>query len=334
MEHQRFDTAAKELIWEDPDAWVGRFGDGPPGRVEVIESEATTLTATADKVLKVLSDPPYLVNIELQSSHESDLVRTLWMRQTALDYRHGLPVMTVLVLLRKEANSPSLTGEYERRLPDGVLTNRYHYRVVRVWREPPEAFLESGLALTPLAPLAAVREEELPGLVRRMADRINREPPIRANKLWVATYLLMGLRYPKELALQLLEGVGSMRESTTYQAILNEGLEMGLEKGRSEGRMEGRSEGRMEGRMEGRLEGRSEGRLEGRSEGRLEGRAEGRSEEARILLRRQGGRRFGSPTLSVLQALEAIEDLDRLEALCDRVVDHDVTSWDQLLENP
>ncbi len=40
----------------------------------------------------------------------STLARTLWFRQVALDYRHDLPVLTVLVLLRKEANSPSLTG--------------------------------------------------------------------------------------------------------------------------------------------------------------------------------------------------------------------------------
>src|SRR6185312_7538737 len=38
----------------------------------------------------------------------SGLVRTLWYRQVALDYKHDLPVLTVLMLLRKEANSPTL----------------------------------------------------------------------------------------------------------------------------------------------------------------------------------------------------------------------------------
>ena len=102
----------------------------------------------------------------------------MWVRQALLDYRHNLPVMTVLVLLRKEANSPRLSGEYLRHLPDGTQTNRYDYRVVRLWREKPEAFLDAGLALTPLAPLADVAQADLPDLVRRMAERINREPPI------------------------------------------------------------------------------------------------------------------------------------------------------------
>jgi hypothetical protein len=53
---------------------------------------------------------PYLVNLELQSSHATDLVETLWFRQAALFRRHRLPVLTVLVLLRREANSPRLSA--------------------------------------------------------------------------------------------------------------------------------------------------------------------------------------------------------------------------------
>jgi hypothetical protein len=51
------------------------------------------------------------------------LARTLWYRQVALDYRHDLPVLTVLVLLCRETNSPSLTGVYQRGMPDGWPTN-------------------------------------------------------------------------------------------------------------------------------------------------------------------------------------------------------------------
>ena len=80
---------------------------------------------------------PYLVNIELQSSYQTDLVETIWFRQAGLFHRHRLPVLSVLVLLRREANSPSLTGSFEIRMPDGWLTNRYDYRVVRIWRKIP-----------------------------------------------------------------------------------------------------------------------------------------------------------------------------------------------------
>ena len=51
MDHNRLDVSAKELVWDGPAAWVERFGIGPPGPVSVIDSEITTLTASADRVL-------------------------------------------------------------------------------------------------------------------------------------------------------------------------------------------------------------------------------------------------------------------------------------------
>ena len=164
-----------------------------------------------------------MINLEFQSSHETDLVRTLWFRQVALDYRQNLPVLTLLILLRKEANSPRLTGLYERDMPDGRPTNRYHYQVVRLWKEDPEPYLTASVSLVPLAPLTAVNERDLPGLVRRMQDRIDGEPRTRAAMLRTAAGLLMGLRYSDELILQLFGGVQSMKESTMYQRILREG---------------------------------------------------------------------------------------------------------------
>jgi hypothetical protein len=105
MDFNRFDVSAKELVWDNPAAWLERFAIGPRGPVEVIDSDITTLTAAADKVLKVGGPDPYLVDLEPHSYHDASLTRTLWFRQVALDYRHNLPVLTVLVLLCKEANS-------------------------------------------------------------------------------------------------------------------------------------------------------------------------------------------------------------------------------------
>ena len=229
MDFNRFDISTKELVWDDPAAWLEGFGIGPRGPVEVIDSDITTLTAAADKVIHVGGPQPYLVNFEVQSSHQTDLVETTWFRQAALFHRHRLAVLTVLVLLRPDANSPSLTGTFESPMPDGWQTNRYNYRVVRLWQEGPESYLTGGVNLVPLAPLTNVpdAEEELRGQVRHMAERINAEPEPRAAKLWTATYLLMGLCFSKELASRLLEGVQNMRESTTYQAILTEGRNEG-----------------------------------------------------------------------------------------------------------
>ncbi len=49
------------------------------------------------------------------------------------------------------------------------------------------------------------------------------KPPDVARKLWAATFVLMGLRCPAEVAEQLLQGVTAMEESTTYQLIVSRG---------------------------------------------------------------------------------------------------------------
>ena len=64
----------------------------------VIDSDITTVTAAADKVIRVDGPQSFLVNLELQSSHQTDLIETTWFRQAALFHRHRLPVLTVLVL--------------------------------------------------------------------------------------------------------------------------------------------------------------------------------------------------------------------------------------------
>ncbi len=71
MEFNPYDVATKELVWEDPLACLERFWVACTGVVDVIDSDITTLTASADKVIRVLEPEPYLVNIELQSYHDS-----------------------------------------------------------------------------------------------------------------------------------------------------------------------------------------------------------------------------------------------------------------------
>jgi predicted transposase YdaD len=294
MDHNRLDVSAKELVWEDPAACVQRFAGGPPAPVTVIDSDITTLTASADKVLRLDGPQPYLVDLEPHSYHDTGLARTLRYRQVALDYRHNLPVLTVLILLCKEANSPSLTGTYERRLPDGWETNRYNYRVVRLWQEDPDPYLAGGVNLVPLAPLTNVAEETLPDLMRRMAERINPEPAPRAQKLWTAALFLMELRYEPGFAMQLVEGVYNMRESAIYQAILREGREEGL----------------------------------------MEGRNEGRVGEAQRMLLMLGEARFGEPDEATRGTVEAIHDVERLERMTKRVLDTGIPDWNGLLGTP
>ena len=94
-----------------------------------------------------------------------------------------------------------------------------------------QAFLQGGVGTLPLAPLCDITPEALPAVIRQMEQQIDTKAPGEAGTLWTSAYILMGLRYPPEFAARLLKGVRAMKESRTYQAI--------LEEGEAKGRVEG-----------------------------------------------------------------------------------------------
>jgi hypothetical protein len=163
--------------------------------------------------------------VDFQSGHDTVAkLPDLLLYNSALFKRHNLPARTLLVLLHRGADSPQVTGLYKRGFPGEPFDAALRYRVVRVWRVPPQKWLSGGLGLVPLAPLGNVRQDELPAVIGGMKRRFDQEvPPRTAAELWSATYILMGLRYEQAMVQRLLQGVVTMKESVTYQAILEEG---------------------------------------------------------------------------------------------------------------
>lgn len=219
-----YDATSKDLIESGPEAWVTFFGRPTgPGRATTIDADVSTVTAGADKVIRVEDDPAWVLHLEFQSGHETGLPRRVLRYNALLQDRHDSPVASAVFLLRPAANATDLTGEFRTVVPVGPVWT-FRYLVVRVWEQPTEVFLTGGLPLLPFAPLGEIGGAGLTSVVGRMKDRIDREapPPLR-GKLWSAAYVLMGLRYDEAVIEQVLTGVLGMEESVTYQALLRKG---------------------------------------------------------------------------------------------------------------
>ena len=220
---KKYDVTTKDLVELRPSDWLLYLGL-PPVAVEVVEAELSTVSLAADKVLRLLEEEPSLLHIEFQSGHDASVVERTLHYSVVLHVRHKLPIRSVIVLLSKDADRGSISGVLQYRLPGRGVYLEFHYEVVRVWEKSVEDVLAGGLGTLPLAPLAQVMEHELPAIIERMKARIDAEAtPEQAGKLWTATNVLMGLRYEAELTRQLLQGVMNMKESVTYQAIVEEG---------------------------------------------------------------------------------------------------------------
>jgi predicted transposase YdaD len=228
----RFDATAKELLEESPPAWPAFVGE-PAKDVDVVDASISTVTGAADKVLRIRDEPQWIHHVEFQTGPDASLPRRINVYNAVLEDRHGLPVRSTVVLLRRDAHLAAINGRYECRWPRAAEPYRvFRYDVIRVWELPPERFLGGGLGLVPLAPISAVAEARLPDVLRRMKERFVREAPrSHLGKLWTATYVLMGLRFQESLISNLLEEVIGMEDSVTYQAIIRKGEQKGTIKG-------------------------------------------------------------------------------------------------------
>jgi hypothetical protein len=213
----------KHLTELSPQDWVVR-GGWQAAAAALIDADIGTISGAADKAIRVSGRPDWLLAIDFQSGHDSlAKLPDLLLYNIALFRRHGVPVRTLLVLLHRGADSRKLTGLYERGFPGEPFDAALRYRALRVWEVPAATLLSGGLGLVPLAPLGGVPKADLPAVVAQMKQRFDREAPNQAKVLWSAVYFLMGLRYESALVQSLLRGVVNMKESTTYQAILEEG---------------------------------------------------------------------------------------------------------------
>ena len=275
----------------------------------MIDSDLSTVTAEADRVIRVEDPRPWIEHIELQAGRDTRLEDRMHTYSALLKSHHRVPVRTSLVLLRPAADGPELTGRFEQRYDDGEIYDWFRYDVVRVWRQPVEAVLGCGLTVLPLAPICDVVAEQVPGVLLAISERLEQEASAeQAATLWNATRILMGLRYEEEQVDAIIEGVSAMlfgirgiEESTVYQGILRRG----------------------------EAKGRAEGEAKGRAEGEAKGRAEGEAEGIREALLIQGRKKLGPPDEKTSAQIAEIHDLDRLKLLLERMLD--VSSWDELL---
>ncbi|MEA5490310.1 MULTISPECIES: Rpn family recombination-promoting nuclease/putative transposase [Pseudanabaena] len=127
----------------------------------------------------------------------------------------------------------------------------YHrFEVIRLWEQPVTKFLE----FTGMLPFAIlVNEGDKEQLLQDIAQKIDEIPEQKTRQIvGAATYVLAGLVLDKNIIKQILRR-DIMRESVTYQEILEEGRLEGEVKGRKEGEVKGRKEGEIKGRKQGLL---------------------------------------------------------------------------------
>ena len=266
--------------------------------------ESTTLTTInpselnvepirADSVM-LLQSTNTILHTEFQTV--SDDTMPFRMADYYLRLRRKFPERTIQqVVIYLKRTTSDLVRQTSYQTP--VMTHQF--RVIRLWEEPVEVFLNTK-GLLPYAVLSRVSDKEallvqVLGELEQISDRTEQ------STLVAATSILAGLELGEQVIRRLMRSP-VMRESTMYQSILQEG----------------------------QAEGRAEGRVEGRAEGLEQGLEQGRAVGERILVLKLLTRKLGNlpPVLIAKVNALSLEELEALgEALLDFTKVEDLESW-------
>jgi hypothetical protein len=210
-----FDATLKDLIRAYPADWLAQVGERVTAPPEVLSVELSTVTAAADALIRV---GRRVVHIDVESGPDDSLAERMLL-YNVLAHRHtGLPVRSVVVLLRSNAARAGFTG---RVAYEGLS---FRLDVVRVWEVPADALLEAGVGLMPLAvlgkpPPGTTRETALPAQVARIAARARAEAGPRAGEVMTSAFILAGMHTGPDLLEAIFKGAGAMYESSAFQVV-------------------------------------------------------------------------------------------------------------------
>jgi hypothetical protein len=289
-----FDTTLNSLVELSPTGWVnylaGKIGVPVTGTVSDDDTDISD-QAFPDKVFAVDGPIPYLIHVEFESSSHLGVPARLHEYNSRLTHGSGKPVYSVLVLLRPRAAASDQTGRF---VVPGIVGDTIHtflYTVVRVWEESVDSFLSAGPAFLPLALLTDEANIDFASAFDRFRARLSQPdiPGIMLKDVAGYAYTMCGLRYSPNRVRSFFMAIRTILQDSETVQEL-------LEEGEARGIARG---------------------------------LERAKTRARALLMKQARKRFGGSDAGAEAALNAIDDLDRLDRMAEALLD--VTSWAELL---
>ncbi len=243
-----YDNACKALAERYPEAVLRWLLPEFAGTVQLLKTELNREPLRADSII-LLQTRETIVHLEFQTLPESTPPLPLRMLDyaTTLKRLYGKPVVQVVVFLKETKDEQVFVNCYQ----DSSTT--HHYRVLRLWEQPPEILL----AVPALLPFATLAQTDTPReLLQAIVNQVATiEDTSERREITSFAEILAGLRFPKALIYQLLrEDV--MQESVIYQDILQKGEARGTQKGIQQGLRQGLQQGLQQGKRQGLRQGK------------------------------------------------------------------------------
>src|SRR5947209_5514150 len=126
---KRFDATLKGMVEVSPTSWADLEGH-PATTVDVIDADVSTVTGASDKTLRAHGAYDWILDINFQRGPDASVPRRTHLYSTLLEYRHQLPVRSVVVLLTPGAQLSVIDGRYRRGFPGEEPYDTFRYDLI------------------------------------------------------------------------------------------------------------------------------------------------------------------------------------------------------------
>jgi hypothetical protein len=223
-----YDQAFKILVDLNPNDWALLAGLTVVHNAAGMETELPERNRHLDRLIRVSDDQGDIaVHLEFQAGKSGNRVPIRLIDYSiGVTEKYRLPVHSCVVLLRRPADSPALTGAYKQRSRSVMPYLTFRYRVVRLWQVPVKTLLLPGSSVVVAAVLADHGTLPADEIALRIATCINVISDIDTRAmLFTIAYNLAGLRFNDSQADIMFGREISVLEkySSTVQATLRRG---------------------------------------------------------------------------------------------------------------
>lgn len=228
---KQFDSTLNALIDEHLSDWANFLAAHcgvPLGPASALDTDLSA-TLQADRLFRIDGPVPAAIHLEMETSGRLGFPERLLRYNVAARAVVNLPVHSVLVLLRPEANATDLSGTLEVPGADGAPYLTFLYTVMRVWEQSVAALLATP-GTAPLALLTNEAATNLPSAFAQFRERLKAGavPSNVERSLVGSTFVLCGLRYtPDQVEALYRELSMTLEDSSTYQLLVKRGEKIG-----------------------------------------------------------------------------------------------------------
>jgi hypothetical protein len=223
-----YDATFKILVDHSPEEWARYLF---AGAVEFATAVDTTLHETKEVVDRLLSVEhlgcEFILHVEFHAGHSGNAIPSrLFHYNAAVMKRYAMTTLSCVLILRKEADSPSISGGFVRSIEPFGDIHSFRYHPIRLWKDPLDKFLIPGSSLAVAGVLSnfGVRSLEEAGAEILRCIEAGGDPEV-CDRLLNHAIALAGMRFNRSQAETIFGRKLSVLEkySTTVQYFIRRG---------------------------------------------------------------------------------------------------------------